>query len=98
MNRRERKALEKRLGLHKHKKNMTRQARFENMRENILEGKKKQEEMREVRRLQEEGQEVEIQSSNIATLATDLMVKEDLSYIDALEKAKEILAEKEEKE
>jgi len=90
MNRRERKALEKRLGLNKHKSKMTNKERFERMQENIAEGKKKQEEMKEVRRLQEEGATVEVDNNRIASLATELMISEDLSYIEALEKAKEV--------
>lgn len=94
MNRRERKQLEKRLGLNKFKKTLTRQQRFDRMRENILEGSKKEAEMKEVRRLQEEGAQIQIDNNQIASLATELMLSENLSYIDALEKAKEVYAQK----
>lgn len=95
MNHKERRRVERNLGILKHKNSLTRVERFERMRQNILEGKQKEKKMREIRRLQEEGQKDEKSNNDLATLATELMVKEDLSYIDALEKAKEILAEKE---
>jgi hypothetical protein len=95
MNRRERKQLEKRLGLNKFKKTLTRQQRFDRMRENIIEGRKKEEEMKEVVRLQKEGKVMEVDNNQIASIATDLMVNEGMSYIDALEKAKETYLEKE---
>lgn len=88
MNRREKRNLEKRLGVTKHVKSLPRAERFERMRQNILEGKKKEDEMREVVRLQLEKKTEQSINSKVATIATDLMVKEGLSYIDALEKAK----------
>jgi uncharacterized membrane protein (DUF106 family) len=94
MNRRERKQLEKRLGLTKHLKTLTRQQRFDRMRENIIEGNKKEKAMKEVRRLQEEGAQIEVDNNQIASLATELMLSENLSYIDALEKAKQVYSEK----
>jgi len=89
MNRKERKQLEKRLGLNKFKKTLTRQQRFDRMRENIIEGRKKEEEMKEVVRLQKEGKVNEVDNNQIASLATDIMINEGMSYIDALEKAKQ---------
>lgn len=87
MNKKERKHLEKQFGIHKYKKSLSRAKRFELMRENILQGKRKQEEMKEVRRLQENREEDNKQSIDVASKATELMIKEGLSYIDALEKA-----------
>jgi hypothetical protein len=94
MNRRERKQLEKRLGLNKFKKTLTRQQRFDRMRENIIEGRKKEEEMKEVVRLQKEGKTTEVDNNQVASIATELMINEGLSYIDALEKAKQVYQEK----
>ena len=89
MNRRERKIMEKRLGLHKHKKNMTRQERFRQMSENIAEGKNMQERMKEVRRLQEQGKQDEVASARISSIATDLIVNEGMDWVSAQEEAKE---------
>ena len=90
MNRAERKKMEKSLGIAKHKKSMSRSERFETMRGNIEHGKKLQEEMKEVRRLQNSGKIDEIASARIASIATDLMINHDVSYTEAQEKAKEL--------
>lgn len=93
MNRRERKHMEKQLGMNKHKKNMTREERFENMRQNIESGRKIQEEMKEVRRRQEQGNIDKEASQRISSIATDLMVNQGIPYVEAQEKAKEIYQE-----
>jgi len=90
MNRRERRNLEKRLGLQKHAKTLTREEKFERMRQNIIEGKKKEAEMKEMLRVKENGEQDKIDNNKIASMATDLMIKDGMSYIDALEKAKEL--------
>ena len=90
MNRRERKHMEKQLGMNKLKKRMTNAQRFENMRQNIENGKKIQEEMKEVRRRQEQGNQDQEASQRIASIATDLMVNKDVPYVEAQEKAREI--------
>lgn len=90
MNRRERKHMEKQLGMHKLKKNMTREQRFENMRRNIEAGNKMQDEMKNVRRLQEQGQQDQDAAARIASIATDLMVNKEVPYVEAQEQAKEI--------
>jgi hypothetical protein len=90
MNRRERKIMEKRLGLHKYKKNLTREERFRQMAENIEEGKRTQERMKEVRRLQEQGKKDEVDSARISSIATDLIVNKGMDWVSAQEEAKEI--------
>jgi hypothetical protein len=90
MNRQQRKHMEKQLGLHKMKKKMTREQRFEAMRQNIEEGNQRQEEMKEVRRLQEEGRQEAIDSARISSIATDLMVNKGMSWVESQEKAKEV--------
>jgi len=90
MNRRERRNLEKRLGLQKHMKTLTREEKFERIRQNIIEGKKKEEEMKETVRVMQGGDKDKVDNNKIASMATDLMIKEGMSYIDALEKAKEL--------
>ena len=92
MNRRERKLLEKRFGIKK-PKGLNKWA--EAVRANIEHGKAKQENMKEVTRLQERNVDDATASSIIASKATELMVSEGLSYIDALEKAKDLYYKKE---
>jgi len=89
MVRRERRSLEKKLGISKHTKTLSRKEKFERIRQNIIEGNNKQKEMKEVVRLQYQGNQDQIDNSKIASLTTELMIKENLDYIDALEKAKE---------
>jgi len=90
MNRRERKSMEKKLGIDKYKKSMPRAQRFENIRQNILEGKKMQEKMKEVVRLQENQKKDEADSQKIASIATDLMFNKGMDYVSAQEEAKKI--------
>lgn len=91
MNRRERKRIEKNLGLHK--KKLTRQEWFNKVHENMLAGKEKQEQMKETVRLQLGAKKDEVDNNKIASKATELMLSENLSYIEALEKAKELFKE-----
>jgi hypothetical protein len=91
MNRRERRALEKKLGITKHRKSMTFDKRIESIRQNIIEGKKKQDGMKENQRVQENKDKDQAESNQIASLATELMIKNGISYIEALEEAKKSL-------
>jgi hypothetical protein len=91
MNRRERRSIEKRLGITEHRKSMTFNKRIESIRQNIIEGKKKQNGMKENQRVQENKENDQAESNQIASLATELMVKNGLSYIEALEEAKKSL-------
>jgi len=90
MNHREKRRMQKKLGILKHKNSLPRNERFARLRENILEGKKKEKEMKEVVRLQKEGKKDEVNNNRIASITTELMIKKKISYIDALEEAKEI--------
>lgn len=90
MNRRERKHMEKQLGIANHKKSLTRAERFEMMRQNILHGKQMEEKMKENRRLQEQRKIDEGSAQRISSIATDLMVNKGVPYVEAVEKAKEI--------
>ena len=98
MNRRDRRNMEKKLGLIKHKNSLPLHKRIEGIRENIIAGKEKQAEMKETRRLQEEGKVEEVDNTRIASIATELMVSKDMSYIDALEEAKEMCKQETTKE
>ncbi|MFW6311043.1 MAG: hypothetical protein ACOC1K_02285 [Nanoarchaeota archaeon] len=89
MNRRERRQIEKRMGIISSRKKLSRMDKFAMMRENIESGKKIEEEMKETRRIQDNDKKDKIHSQNVSSKATELMIKEGLSYIDALEKAKE---------
>ncbi len=88
MNRRDRKNLEKRLGILKHVKTLSRKEKFERMRHNIIEGNQKQREMNETVRVAEQESQDKVDNNAIASLATTIMIKEGLSYIQALEKAR----------
>lgn len=88
MNRAETRRIQKKLGLQKHVRSLSRNEKFERIRQNIITGKKKEEEMKDVIRLQSNAKKEIVDNSKISSLATELMIKEGLSYIDALEKAK----------
>lgn len=88
MNRKQRRRMEKQLGISKQRKNFDRKTRFEIMYRNIQEGKKREEEMRDVVRRQKQGIEDETNSIQINELATNIAENEGIPYIDAVEKAK----------
>lgn len=90
MNRAERKKMEKELGIAKHRKSMSRSERFETIRNNIEHGKELQKEMKETRRLQDQRKIDAIEGSRIAFIATDLMINQNVPYIEAQERAKEL--------
>jgi len=90
MNRRERKLMEKKLGLDKYKKGLSRAQRFEMMAQNIMEGKKKEADMKEFRRQQENESSDKAASSRISSIATDLMINKGMNWAEAQDKAKEI--------
>ena len=82
--------MEKNLGITKHKKSLPFSKRMESLQENIIQGKEKEKEMKEIRRLQEQENEDKIDNNRIASIATELMISKSLSYIDALEEAKKV--------
>lgn len=82
--------MEKKLGITKHRKTLSFNKRMESMRENIISGKEKEEEMRETRRIQNQGKEDQVDNNRIASIATELMISKNLSYIEALGEAQEI--------
>lgn len=88
MNNRQKRQMEKDLGILKYKNSLPKKQRFARMRENIIEGKKKQEGMKEIRRLQEQKQKEQTTSDQLSFLATSIMLKEGISYAEAIEKAK----------
>ena len=86
MNRRQKRQLEKQMGITKHKQSMSMEKRVKMMGENVRDTQEKRKETD--RRVTQERIDRE-NSEKVATLATTLMVTEGLSYIDALEKARE---------
>lgn len=90
MNRRERKHMEKQLGITKHKKNMTRAEKFEMIRQNIAHGKELQEKMKDNRRVQDQKKLDDTSAQRISSIVTDLMINKGVPYVDAVEQAKEL--------
>jgi hypothetical protein len=94
MNRRERKAMEKRLGLAKYKKTLPRNEKFEMIRQNIIEGRKKEEQLKEEMRIKNNAQEESMINKKISDRAMELMLKDGMDYYSANEKAKEEFGKK----
>ena len=90
MNRRERKHMEKQMGLDKYKKKMSRTERFQMMERNIENGKGLQHKMKETRRVQERKKIDETAANRISYIATDLMINHDVPFVEAQEQAKEL--------
>jgi hypothetical protein len=88
MNNHEKRLMEKQYGLLDYKRKLPRLQRFELIRQNIIAGKKKEAELKGEKARVENRISDEAKSNQIASLATTLMISEGLSYIDALEKAK----------
>ena len=88
MNRRDRKAMEKKLGITKYKKSLPINQRFEMIRQNIIEGKKMQSKLKEDIRIKDNAKADAEINQKIADRALDLMLKEDMDYYSATEKAK----------
>lgn len=92
MNRKQRRQMEKNLGITKQRKKYDRKTYFEILQRNVQEGKKKQEEMKELRRRQEQESNDDVDSKKINQLATEISEKENIPFIDAVEKAKQQLS------
>jgi len=88
MNHKQKREMEKKLGLLAYRKKLPRAERFELIRQNIIAGKRKEAELKGEVVRQENKADDDAKSNQIASLATTLMITEGLSYIDALEKAK----------
>jgi hypothetical protein len=89
MNRKQRKQMEKQLGITKMKKNMTNKERFAAMSDNIKSGNEMQVQMKETRRVQEQGKQDQVIAARISSIATDLMINHDMDYVSAQNEAKE---------
>lgn len=90
MNRKERRDLQKKMSILGTVKNTSRQKWFEKVTNNINHSHIKEDEMKENIRLQTNKKDDEIMNNKIASKATEYMIKDGLSYIEALEKAKQL--------
>lgn len=88
MNRRQRRQMEKKMGITKYKQSMTSKEKINRITKSSKEGKEKEKKMKETLRIQNQKDEDQKFSNEIASLATTLTISENLSYIEALEKAK----------
>jgi len=89
MNRRERKVLEKRLGLHKHRKNETRAAMYERWKGNAESGKRMEEDMKNLRITQAQEQEDKKVEAMINSQAEWIAKNKNIPVVDALVEAQE---------
>jgi hypothetical protein len=94
MNRRERRAMEKKLGITKYRRSLPLSKRFEIIEQNIIEGKKMQNKVKEDIRIKDNAKADAEINKKIADRALDLMMKEDMDYYSATEKAKEEFGKK----
>ncbi len=88
MNRKERRHMEKQLGLRKFYKNMTNEKRFEKMVDNIENGKRMEEEMKQKREVSIQEQDDQKYSDRIGSLAEEIAKREKIPVIDAMVRAK----------
>jgi hypothetical protein len=89
MNRRERRHMQKQLGLNKHYKKETREQKFERWRGNIEEGKRMQQEFANQVEVSIQEQKDQKMSDIISGLAEDIAKREKIPVIDAMVKAQE---------
>ena len=88
MNRKERRHMEKQLGITKKKQKLTVNQRLKETRKNIEAGRKKDGEMKEARRRQENEAADKAAAHRVSSLAVTLLVKHGLSWYEALKAAK----------
>lgn len=94
MNRRERRRLEKDLGITKHKQKMNLTQRLKSIRDGVEAGRERSIEARENRKRQENEEADKLASAEISSLSTTLMIRDGLSWHEATEAAKREVAEK----
>ncbi|MCK9447129.1 hypothetical protein M0Q50_09785 [bacterium] len=88
MNRKERRATSKKLGIMQYQQKLPFDKKLNLIRNNILSGKKLDEEFREETRLNIQSQLEEKESQRIYSLAESITKNEGIPMIDAIEKAK----------
>ena len=89
--------MEKKLGLTQFRKTLSRSQRWDLIRENQIQGKRKMAEMADSVRREASKEQDQVDSNRIASLTTELIIKEQLSYSDANAKAKELYKQEIEK-
>jgi hypothetical protein len=89
MNRRERRSVEKKIGLTKFYSSMSREKKFSRMAENIISGNKKHNEFVESVRVNLDNKRDERNTNIRAEQAKELAIREKMPYIDALNKINE---------
>lgn len=94
MNRRERRAMEKKLGITKYRQSLPLGKRFEIIEQNIIEGKKMQNKVKEDIRVKDNAKADAEINKKIADRALELMMKESMDYYSATEQAKEEFGKK----
>lgn len=95
MNRRERRSMEKKLGIAAYRKSLPLAKQMEIIRENIIEGNKKQAKKKEDIRVEENKQEIADLNKKVADRAIQLMLEgAGMDYYSATEKAKEEFGQK----
>jgi len=88
MNRKERRATQKQLGLNKFYKKETREQKWERMRDNQENGKRMMGDMKEQVRIMQNMTVEEKESQAIAVLAQTISIKKEIPLIDAMVEAK----------
>lgn len=88
MNRKERRSLEKKIGVIKYRQKMNFKEKMEEIRKNIQSGKERESEMKESIRRQLNEESDKKAAMELSSLATTLMIKNNLSWHEALEAAK----------
>lgn len=88
MNRKERRSVEKKLGLTKHYGSLPRNEKFKRIRENIENGSNKHNEFVQSVAVKLNEQRDELESNAVASRAEQIAKSENIPYIDALSKAK----------
>jgi hypothetical protein len=88
MNRRERKNMEKKLGITKYKKSLHLNQKFEMIRQNIIDGHKMQAKLKEDIRVKENAKADAEINKKIADRMLELMMDESMDYYSAQEKSK----------
>jgi hypothetical protein len=89
MNRKERRLMQRDLGLNKHYKKETRKQKWERWRDNQENGKRMMEDMKEQVRIMQNMTAEEKESQEIAFLAQKISSKKEIPLIDAMVEARE---------
>lgn len=89
MNRKERRKLEKQIGIFKNKQKLSREKRLKMMSDNILKAKQKSEQMVEERRVEEQRKIDEVSQNSITSRALSLSVKEGITMREATQRIRD---------